>query len=232
MTIKTDDIKRLYRTYLEEKRPASREECPSIKDLANLPTKIRKGRKKIIRHLLSCVSCSEELESILIILRSQQDLMDDLKPLVEENQAKHDKAKRRFPRLILKGFVPYAIAVAVLFIVAFIVYRPDLAKNTENRGKTTQIIQTLSPADQKISRSSLKIEWKGIEKFSYCYFELFDESLKPLWKSPKANDKKMIIPPNIGQILHKNRTYFWMVTVFLEDGRSFESSLAKFVLTN
>ena len=90
----------------------------------------------------------------------------------------------------------------------------------------------ISPADQKVSRSSLKIEWKGIEKDDYCLYELFDESLKPLWKSSKITQKELIIPPDISQVLNKNRTYFWMVTVFLEDGRSFESPLSKFVLND
>ncbi len=73
MKINTDDLIKIYRSYIQEQIPQSRKKCPSPKTIMNLfitpGSTHKKGR--IVEHLTSCRHCAHEfgvMNKFIIVL--------------------------------------------------------------------------------------------------------------------------------------------------------------------
>ena len=232
MEIKTNEIKKLYQEYLTDQRPAGREDCPSFQELLGFLSKTRRSRRKIVKHLTSCVYCLEEIDSILKILLSKDLLVAEIASFLKDEAAGRKKTAKRFSDFKMKELAPYALVPLLLIGMAFVFFRSEFTNEENNRGKVIGRILLLTPPNHIVSRASLRLEWKGLDKFKYCFYEIFDDSLRPLWKSPEMNDNVIILPSEVSQKLDKNRLYYWMVTVYFNGGQGVESPLAKFILSD
>lgn len=238
MKINTDELKKLYRSYISEKISLSRQNCPSTKGILRLFSSnlSEKQKTKIIDHISCCHYCSQEFEFILNTKRQEKKLIGEIEDLfhsaAETISANTEEKRHRFswPKLSWKYVSLLAFLTAIiasLFVIIFIFHQHQ----KEYRSQYQMSFKLIQPLNNKYSKSSLTFEWQKIERADYYLLELFDQSLMPVWKSKKIHKTKIFLPRNIVDSLKENKMYFWMVTAYFPDGQKIESRIEAFTLT-
>lgn len=251
MKINNKDLQRLYKDFIRQKSPSSRENCPPLKKIINFfnSKSPEKQKSKIIDHITTCSYCLQEFEFILQTLRyklkTNKELSDFLnsEKVISAIRKKSDilvsDLKKRqssyFSRLSWKysSLLLGGVAAAIILIIIF--FKSDLIRipvKNQKRSQTITQIKLLEPIGSKYFTSSLSFKWRKFNNSDYYILELFDESLTPVWKSDKILKNHYTLPEDAVKNLAKNKTYFWMVTAFLSNGKKIESTLEKFTLLN
>jgi len=226
MKIDTAGLKSLFQAEVRSKLPGSREDCPGPGKIVGLLRSevSRKKAEKIIDHISRCPDCVREIEFLLAVFRQEESFILETKAWLAGQKIRGRRGF--FPRFswrtasILAGSV-----LVILAVLATVVLRiPEKYR----AGPLAKIV-LLQPVGEKMSRSSLVFRWQGIPGSEYYVIELFDEDLKPIWKSEKIGQNRFIPPRDIANRLSAKRSYFWMVTAF-SGGEKTASSLEEFVL--
>jgi len=241
MKIKHSDLQKLYKAYIMDRIPQSRKDCPPPKEIIKFfRSKLSKHRRtKLINHITNCCYCAQEFEFILQTLREQKKLSEEIVRLFRsknmsmeiEKRVKKDAlqlAKKRwtyFPFLSWKYVLP--IIVAAIIISALIIFKKP--EKTEFREEHLAQISLIEPVNGKFFKPSSVFNWTEIKNSAYYILEIFDETLYPVWESNKISKNHYTLPGQMVSKLIKNKTYFWMVTAFLLDGRKIESNLEEFI---
>jgi len=233
MKISSKDLMRIYRDFIMEKTPLSRKNCPSQKDLIKFcRSKLsEKQKSKIIDHITHCSYCVQEFERILQILKDEKNLIEEIgKVLRDKGDPLITRRKKKifFPILSWKYVSLFVGAIIITFTI--IIFN-NLEKR-EYRGPNLRQIYLIEPVNKKHSKSSLIFKWDSVKSSEYYILELFGQTLYPVWKSQRIFKTQVALPLEIANMLKENKTYFWMVTAFLHQGRKIESRLEKFTLTN
>ena len=233
MKISSKDLMRIYRDFIMEKTPLSRKNCPSQKDLIKFcRSKLsEKQKSKIIDHITHCSYCVQEFERILQILKDEKNLIEEIgKVLRDKGDPLITRRKKKifFPILSWKYVSLFVGAIIITFTI--IIFN-NLEKR-EYRGPNLRQIYLIEPVNKKHSKSSLIFKWDSVKSSEYYILELFGQTLYPVWKSQRIFKTQVALPLEIVNRLKENKTYFWMVTAFLHQGRKIESRLEKFTLTN
>lgn len=244
MKIKNKDLIKLYKAHIMENIPHSRKSCPPSKEIISFfkSKTSEKQRSRIIDHITKCSSCAQEFEFILQTQREEGKLIEGIGNLLQskENIAAikkragkkinltDERLKLFFPRLSWK----YAIILAgvAIIISTFLVFQ-NIGKR-EYRGPDLSQVRLIEPIDGKYSKSLLVFKWNEFKDSEYYIIELFDETLFQIWKSNKISKNQALLPAEVAKSLNTNKTYFWMVTAFLPDGRKIESEIEEFTLTD
>ena len=98
------------------------------------------------------------------------------------------------------------------------------------RGDLETNVRLVEPVNDKFEKSHLVFTWKDHKGANSYALDLFDESLRLIWKSPNLRETQYHLPPDIIQKLEPNHAYFWMITVAMQNGTIIESPLANFFL--
>jgi len=250
MKINNEDLQRLYRAYVEEKIPLSRKNCPTTKDIIVFfkAKSSEKHKTKIVDHITQCSWCIQEFEFILKTLRYKQILSKQIGNLLisEKNisivKRKSDRTlfhsrKRQFPFFLRLSWT-YALlffgALIAIFSFIFLLdkFQFQHLRKQEDRGKKIIPINLIEPINRTYAKSQLVFKWNELKELDYYVLELFDETLIPIWKSPKIFKNQFVLPNEVTKELIKNKAYFWMVTASFRDGRLIESGVEKFYLTD
>lgn len=242
MKIKNEDLIKLYKAHIEVNIPHSRKRCPPSKKIISFFKSKTSERQKsrLIDHITKCSSCAQEFEFILQIHREKKKLINEIGKLLqsreniaaikkrEGNKITYISKKRKlfFPRLSSKYILPL---VGVAIIISTSLVFQNLRKK-EYRGPDYSQVRLIEPINGKYSKSLLVFKWNKFKNSEFYIIELFDESLYQLWKSNKISKNQAILPAEIAKKLNINKTYFWMVTAFLSDGRKIESEIEEFIL--
>jgi hypothetical protein len=231
MKISHKDLKELYRSYLEDELPVSRDKCPLPEDIAAwLRGEISKKRRhQIIDHIFHCVYCHEEFEFALETIREEKKFIHDVDTIFQE--IKHKKENKFFQ------FFPFRLSwLYSLILITGVVLITLLVKNITQehkyRGSESNSVILISPNKNAILKAQLRFEWKDIQNADYYILEIFDESLYPAWESDKIIVNNTLIPEEIINKFVKKKSYYWMVTAVLSDGKTFESRLQNFIISD
>lgn len=244
MKITDKDLQKLYKAHIVEKIPISRKNCPSQKKFINFfRTKLsEKQRIGLIDHITNCCYCAQEFEFTTQILRDEKKLIEEIGNIIQnkwikKTAGKSDKGslsylrKRKilfFPALSWK--LSLIIFGAVILISALIIFQNS--ERRDYRDKNTQSINLIEPIKGKYSKSLLVFKWNEYNGSDHYILEIFDETLYPVWESNKILKNNFVLPDEIAKKLIGNKTYFWMITAFLADGRKIESKLEEFTVTD
>ena len=246
MKINNKDLKKLYKAYLMENAPPTRKNCLSTKDIIDLlRAKLsEKQKSKIIGHVTSCYFCSQEFEFILQTLRQEIKLKNEIEfltmhkkrsPLLQkESEKKKPDSKRKlflfYPALSWKyTSLLLGIILIISLVFIFVIFRNH--EKEDYRGATYPQIKLIMPIKGKYQKSLLEFRWREIKYVDYYILELFDESLKPLWKSKKIFNNHIVPPKKFVVGLPENKMYFWMLTAYFQDSKTIESKIEGFTLT-
>ena len=231
MKISHRDLKELYRDYLEDKPPVSRAKCPSTQDIADcLRGESSKNRRnQIIDHIFQCASCHEEFEFALEIIREEEKFIHDLSTIIKEKN--HGKKNKFFQ---FQPFHPAWIYgfIFIMGVVLISLFVHNISEERTYRGAESHSVTLITPNKKTILITQLEFEWKHVLNSDYFILEIFDESLYPIWKSDKITINHTLLSEEITNRLLKQKTYYWMVTAFLSDGKTIESRLQDFVISD
>lgn len=242
MKMKNKELIKSYKAYIMENVPLSRESCPPCEDIISFfkPKTSEKQRSRIIDHITKCFFCAQEFEFILQIQREEEKLIEGIGKSLQSKEniefikkgagknSNHSSKRPKlfFPRLSWKYALPLLL---VAVIISTLLVFQNLGKR-EYRGPDLIKVRLIEPINGKYSKSLLVFRWNEFKNSEYYILELYDEALYQIWKSDKIIKNKIILPPEVTKSLDTNKTYFWMVTAFLPDGKKIESEIEEFTL--
>ena len=242
MKINLKDLQSIYKAYISENTPISRKNCPSFKKLISsfTSTTSKKHKINIVNHVTNCYFCFQEFQFIFYILRFERKLNKDLHKLLftKKSQSYTKKTaqksifkpekQKKFLQFLLKWKYVYLLLGVIILISTLIIFQN--LKNKEYRTIDFRQINLIEPLNERYSKSSLLFKWKEFKNSNYYILELFDESLLPVWKSEKIFKDFISLPNEIIEKLDENKTYYWMITAFLHNGKKVESNMEKFIV--
>jgi len=245
MKINTDDLIKIYRSYIQEQIPRSRKKCPSPKTIMNLfitPGSTHK-KERIVDHLTSCRHCAHEFGFSLEIFREEGMLLEEIDRLLPQTERLQTAEKRKtianifrwpdgpYPRPYWKCAVLFLLTIIVVAVTILITNQFMITQKNIERGRTPGQIQLMAPTHGKAIQIPIIFKWKLAGKFDYCILEIFDEALSPVWKGPRIYKDFYQLPPEIEAKIENNKIYYWMITIFLVDGKVKESPLENFTVS-
>jgi hypothetical protein len=243
MKITHDDLKMAYKSHIQRCIPLSRKECPSPETVLQILEKpvSAKKKEKVIDHIVKCAYCLQEFELLLSFARDEEEIVKEISVFLREKSREKKSLKLKMRALISGLFSRRhsmwrlaAISMA-LFIIAgllLIAIKPILkATLDEERGKMRDQVQLLSPTRGQMQALPLVFRWQKVKGAKYHQLEIFDGSLRLLWRSPLITDTSYEFPMEVAEKVEENKVYFWMVTAFFPDGTRKESPLERFILT-
>lgn len=230
MTLKDEDLRRLYRSYVGIRADANRKRCPSIKDLYDFfETRTRTSKKlKIVDHVTNCAACAEEFE----FLRELQQYQDQITQGAREIRAEESPfAPSTSARNGIVSFGQYAsVTVGVLFVVAsLVIIVQKWSRSADVRAAPSSVL-LVQPNQKNPGSRPLVFKWREFKGAEVYILELFDEALLPTWKSPETSTPYLTLPEDVRERLPANRPYFWMVTAYRGGDKLAESELLRFML--
>jgi hypothetical protein len=231
MKISCKVLKDLYRDYLEDQQPVSRSECPSPQDIT---TSIRgKSSKKrtdqLIDHIFQCPYCLEEFQFALETIREEKNFINALSTIIQKKELrKKNRTDQIFP-LRLSWLYSLILIIGVI-IITFLV--KNISEESKYRGGDAHSIMLVKPKTNTPPEKQLKFEWRYVQNSDYYILEIFDEALYPIWKSDKITANHIVLSETIMNTLKKQKTHYWMVTAFRSDGKTIESRLQDFTISD
>lgn len=231
MKINHKDIKGLFKSYLEDRLPVSRAKCPLPDDITACirGESTKKRRNQIIDHVLHCAYCHEEFEFALGIIRGEEKFIKDLGSIVQEKKKSRKKEYLQFFPF-RPSWLHSLILITVVVMLTLLV--KDMTEERKYRGSETLSITLITPNKKATLRYQLKFEWEDIQNSDYYILEVFDESLYPIWKSDKITVNYTLLSQEITNRFLIHKTYYWMITAFLTDGKTIESKLQDFRISD
>ena len=238
MNINHKDLCALYQSFVDGRLPDSRENCPPLDNLIKFfkPRTSRRLKAKTIDHITRCAPCAREFDLILKIMRSTEQMDREIAlwlgskiPAQESLHPPKMIFSDRFWRYaaLLVGIV--SLSLAVLNVINI---NPAGRLNQQiGRGYLESDFRLIEPVNTIVEKSHLVFRWKEYTGANSYEIELFDESLKFIWKSPKLAKTTYILPSEIIRELAPSRTYFWMITINMKNRSTLESELASFFVT-
>lgn len=235
MKIDNRGLRRIYQAYVAGKRRESRESCPSLDSLRrSFDTASTQNEKDtIIDHLSQCSFCAQEFDFLRKLSSWEWELTKEL------DYARGSQHGHRFNlRKAVSTVSPYfekKYAVILLLVICMItgilIFRRELIRDN-GRGKTPPPLELIQPLGRVPVASPLIFKWEHLPSPAAYIIELYDEALNLIWESPKITVKTSTLPASIMGRLAQNRTYYWAVTAYDQNGNKRESELRSFFVTD
>ena len=222
MNINISNLKKEYISYRCQKTDYSRKTCLSPDNLVLLARgKLSdKEKENNLEHISDCIFCSREIKEILRILKYEKQAI---------NETKRDRTKNKKNILGIR-WQTAAISAVFILIVIFSLFIADKIINPNTfRGEDSQTINLITPVDTYTSKPFPVFKWTEVHNAEYYILELYDEFLEPLWESSKIYSTELCLPEKVVFSLSSNSDYYWMVTAYLPNRQTIESSLERFV---
>jgi hypothetical protein len=245
MKITHNDLKMAYKSHIQRCVPLSRKECPSAEAILQILEKPVSAKKKgkVIDHIVKCAYCLLKFELLLNLIRDENEIANEISMLLKE-ESRWTKSPWRRPKVLVKvpglftqRHSPWRLAAVsmVLLIIAglFLISIRPILKPTldEERGKMRDQVRLLSPTRGQTQELPLVFRWQKVKGAEHYQLEIFDGSLRLLWRSSQMTDYSYELPLDVVEKVEENKIYFWMITALFPDGMKKESPLERFILT-
>lgn len=233
MKLNNTNLRELYQADIEDKIPLTRKFCPYPKELLLLfrLKKSEEKKTKIVDHITGCYYCSKEFEFVVEALRCEKKMKQIAEELISK-RAKNPILKSSMFKFLTSRFKwGYAslIACALLaFSLTVIFVVSTKFENNKYRGLTQNQVKLTKSKKRSLTKSTLTFEWEYVKEADYYVFEIYNETLYPIWTSNKITKNNIFLPSEASLKLEDSKTYYWMVTAFLQNGIKKESSLTEF----
>ena len=218
-------IRRLYRSLVLAKVPATRASCPSVSALREAfeETTRREIKDSIVDHISGCSECAREFVFIRTVRGREERLAEALW------KASHPRTRVRVPHPRPAWAGVMGIALIGVLLPALLFHGPRRA-GEEPRSEASVVPVAITPAGRVPSGSSLIFKWKPITGAEAYLVEIYDVSLRLTWESPPVGTNALSLPGAIEGQLAGGKTYFWSVTAILDEDRVAESRLQWFII--
>jgi hypothetical protein len=223
------DLKQVYKNYLEDNKPSSRESCPPPEKLVLFVRSKMAGRdqKKFLNHATKCSYCLHEVRSILDITKAENTFIFEMSRL--RNSASLAKRPQARPLARPWSRNPVSVASAIVLLAAIAAYSIfHFSSRSDFRRGPTANIQLISPVEKAVSSAALRFSWEAVPKAKYYIIETLDATLDLIWRSESLTANEFQPSQDILRRFRPNESYFWIVTGVLENGDKIKSRLKKF----
>lgn len=223
------EVSRVYRDYLRGEKPAGGGACPTIERLAQcvLAAVPGKERAEIVGHAANCAACAAALKDLLAISAETDRVAAEIKRSAGRGQARESGGAKSFwGRLSGKPAVAVMAGVFILAVISFSVFR--LLDRSGTRGGPGARILLVSPVAGSLSIDGLEFRWESLSGADHYTVELFDKSLKLVWRSGPVLGNKVRPVDGVGKGLNAGETYYWMVTAAMGGHSEIKSRLTEF----
>jgi hypothetical protein len=223
------EISRAYLDYLRGKKPTAGRACPTIERLAQcvLTDVPRKERAEILGHAANCAACVATLKNLLDISAETDRVVAKIKLSTERWQAgESGGAKASWGWLTQRPAVALMAGIFVLAVLTFSVFR--LLDRSGTRGGPEVRVFLISPVAGSFLRDDLEFRWQSLAGADHYTVELFDKSLKLVWRSGPVLGNELRLTDTVDKGLSVGETYYWMVTAVKSDHSEIKSRLAEF----
>jgi hypothetical protein len=163
------------------------------------------------------------------IIREEEKFIHDLSTIIKEKNHRKENKFFQFHSFRPAWIYGFIFIIGVVLISLFV---HNISEERKYRGTESQAVTLITPNKKAILKKQLEFEWKHVKNSDYFILEIFDESLYPIWKSDKVTVNHTVLSTEITDRLLKQKTYYWMVTAFLSDGKTIESRLQNFVISD
>ncbi len=223
------DLKQVYKDYLEDHKPSSRESCPPPEKLVLFVRSKMAGRdqKKFLNHATKCSYCLHEVRSILDITKAENKFILEMSRLRNSAGLAERPQARPLARPWSWNTVSVVSAIVLLAAIATYAVFHFSSRSDFRRGPTANI-QLVSPVDKAVSSGELRFIWEGVPRAKYYIIETFDALLDLIWRSESLTTNEFQSSQDILRKFRPNEKYFWTVTGVLENGDKIKSRLKKF----
>jgi hypothetical protein len=233
MKLNSSDLREAFQADIKDKIPETRKFCPSPKKMLHLfRGKISENKKaKIVDHITNCYYCSQEFEFIIETLRYEKNLNNIAKEFIAKkgkNPASKYSISQSFSSRFKWGYSTLIVSCILVFSLTAIFIFSKKVESSKYRGTSLDQIELIKPRKKMLTKSTLAFEWEAVQEADYYVFEIFDETLYPIWTSEKIILNSIILPRKTSFRLESNKSYYWMVTAFLQSGIKKESMLKEF----
>jgi len=233
MKLNNTNLRELYQANIEDKIPLTRKLCPSPREMLLLfrSKKSEEKKTKIVDHITGCYLCSKELEFIVEALRYEKkmnQIAEELMSKPERNPVSKSSMFKFLPSWFKWGYTSLIVCTLLVFSLTVIFIVSTKFENNKYRGSTQNLVNSAKSTKKILTKSTLAFEWEYVKKADYYVFEIYDETLYPIWTSDRITKNNIFLPSEASLKLEDSRTYYWMVTAFLKNGTKNESSLTEF----
>lgn len=232
MKIEEDRLKQLYQAYVTSTISKNRKGCPSPKVLLKiiLSSASYGKKKKLIDHISRCPSCKDEFCFLIKLNNSEAYYPFNKYGTFRKSYLLLDPFS---PFPLRSRFIKYSsiLVSLVLIITSFILIQKKETFLSGQR-RNNQLIQLINPCTVHILPNPLIFKWEEYPEAQYYILELFDNTLLPLWASPRLAKSEFLLPEEILATLKTNSYYFWMTSAFNRSEKIAESDLASFFTKN
>jgi hypothetical protein len=134
-----------------------------------------------------------------------------------------------FPRFEKRYATVFLLVIGM--IAGVLMLRHGLGRN-DGRGKTPSPLELIQPLGQAPAASPLVFKWEPLPGPAAYVVELYDEALNQIWEGAKITVSASTLPLSAMGMLARNKTYYWAVTAYDQNGNKRESGLRSFFLTD
>ena len=229
MTLKDEDLRLIFRSYISNRESRARQDCPSLRDLSEFfePQTRTKKKLKIIDHATNCPACAEEFEFVRELKKYESLIVQNIREVQLKGQSHSTSPCRDHGAGSIWRYATVAAGV-LLLIVSF-----AIISNWDRPGETRavpSVVTLLRPGLRQSVSLPLVFEWNFFEGADSYILEIFEGSLLPVWKSPHVAKSILKMPEDVRYRLVPDRPYFWMITAFRNGNKLAESELRRFSL--
>jgi hypothetical protein len=239
MSMKTDELRSLYRGYIDGQGPSRRRRCLGPKDWKDLfdPRTSEALKGRLVEHVTRCPDCVRKFELFLEMERAKNGLAEAVGGLVGETRGAAPSALRASGTGIVRTFrwrfaaAFAALAVASLTLVVLLTKDRSVPLSPDvTRGDQIVEIKLLKPLDQVKKKGSLEFAWASPLRLENYRVDVYDDALVLLGQSPPVSQTRWTLPREILDTLEYSKRYIWMVSGSQPSGERIESPFGTFKL--
>jgi hypothetical protein len=235
MKIDNKGLQQIYQAHVAGKGRESRESCPSLDTLRRSfdPSSTQHEKDAIVDHISQCPSCAQAFDFLRQLWDQERGLAEKLDDIRKSRHRGRFIMRKIlsivFPRVEKRYATVFLLVIGM--IAGALVLRHGLGRN-DGRGKTPPPLRLIQPLGGVPAASLLIFKWQPLPGPVAYIVELYDEALNQIWESPKIAISTSALPASIMGKLARNKTYYWAVTAYDQNGNKRESGLRSFLLTD
>ena len=235
MKIGNEDLQRIYQAHVAGKGQESREACPSLDFLRKSfdPTSTRVEKDTIVDHISQCPSCAQEFDFLRQLSDREWELAQKLDGIRGSRHGGRFILRKALSAVSPRFEKRYATVFLLVIgmIAGVLMLRHGLGRN-DGRGKMPPPLGLIQPLGRVPAASSLIFKWEPLPGPAAYVIELYDEALNQIWEGAKITVSVSALPASAMGKLARNKTYYWAVTAYDQNGNKRESGLRSFFLTD
>jgi hypothetical protein len=235
MKIDNKSLQQIYQAYVAGKDWKSIESCPPLDSLRRSfdPTSTQNEKDAIVNHISQCPSCAKEFDFLRKLSAQERELANKLENIQGSRYGNLFTFRKALSSIFPRFEKKYAtiFLLVIVLITGVLVFRHGLGRD-DGRGKKPPPLRLIQPLGQVPAASPLIFKWELLPGPAVYVVELYDEALNQIWQGPKIAASASALPASTVSKLAQNRTYYWAVTAFDQNGNKRESGLRSFLLTD